>query len=179
MNTETLVCPHCKYENIVLTCGFCLQCGEDLSDVAPDLKPLSSSSSPSYLDSSASARVMSTARSLSRLIVEAAATLDASCTESDRGWRLTINVDNGRKQTVHVLQGETKESSEQIVAFLSMCGPASSDLAMTLLEWNARLTNCAFAIRTINGEKMTVLTANLPVSLLDESICYGNVANNR
>jgi hypothetical protein len=103
------------------------------------------------------------------LIAQAAVTLNASCTESDRGWRLTISVGQGRKQTVHVLRAD-KPESEQLVAFLSICGPATSELAMTLLEWNAKLTGCAFAVRTINGDKMTVLTSNLPVSLLDSSI---------
>ena len=30
--TDTLTCPNCSYENIVVSCGFCIQCGFDTSE---------------------------------------------------------------------------------------------------------------------------------------------------
>ena len=136
MSQELLICPHCQYENIVLTCGFCLQCGEDVSaaPLIPQLRAEASTpgcSAAGFEDTT-----------LSQLITQAAAKLKASHTEIDRGWRLTIRVGGGRKQTVHVLRGGEDEGLE-LVAFLSLCGPARPDLAMKLLEWNSRLIHCA------------------------------------
>ncbi len=95
--------------------------------------------------------------------------LQAPCTETERGWRITLPVGGGRKQTVHVLRSNDDESTE-LIAFLSLCGPVQEDLALKLLEWNSRLTNCAFAVRAINGERMFVLNANLPVHAISSSL---------
>lgn len=159
MSQDTLTCPHCGYENIVLTCGFCLQCGEDIS--APSL----ADDDAHCPDPSDGARDEGR---LAQLITQASTRLAASCRATDRGWKLSIPVSSGRKQTVHVLRGDEAESDESValVAFLSVCGPVREDLAVRLLEWNSRLVQCAFAIRTIQGQKMIVIGANQPVDTL-------------
>ena len=52
---------------------------------------------------------------------------------------------------------------------MAVCGKASAQNALSLLEWNSRLVDCAFAVRSINGEKMFVVTHNLTAANLKES----------
>jgi hypothetical protein len=165
MTTVTLRCPQCEYENLVLTCGFCIQCGADLSHLVPELPEITSP------DSSSTAEIASdhSADNVSALVTAGATLLGVTPARSSAGWRLTLPTRNDRKQAIHVLVDD-KDQAKCTLCFLSICGSASSDNAMALLEWNSRLTGCAFAVRTINDERMFVLTANLPVHMLDAAL---------
>ena len=154
MTSQTLRCPRCDYENIVLTCGFCLQCGQDMSEseIQQAMAP-TSISYPTELN----------AMSVEELVRRAAEEIGTPCEEIKSGWKLTLDLAGGRQQTVYVMQSDAPD----VVSFLSICGAASDANAMALLDWNGQLTECAFAARRISGKKMFVLTSNWPVVALD------------
>jgi hypothetical protein len=190
MADDTLRCPRCEYENIVLTCGFCIQCGNDLSHLLPQVETLSAtvgtdSSKLAYSNNVTAASSHAAASSaigstlvdidsgsaaavvpLDQLIQDAAKLLGTPARETGSGWKMTLPTTKSRQQTVHVLRGNQDQAAE-LVSFLSICGEATTANAMRLLEWNGRLTGCAFAARTIGGKRMFVLTANWPTHVLD------------
>lgn len=150
-----LVCPYCHYENIVLTCGFCLHCGRDLTGV--------SATAESETNAAPSAEPQ-TADLESRL--RAACRLLGAPLESSRnGWTAQLSTKNDRQQRIHMME-TIGDNHDSLVSFLSICGPAEPKNAMSLLECNSRLKTCAFAIRKINGNSMFVVTANYPVDVL-------------
>lgn len=155
---STLVCPKCQYENIVLTCGFCLQCGNDLSD--HDTNDSTDATSPSVHADEPQPK------DLAVRLQQALGTLGAPLEESQNGWTAQLTTTDERRQRIHIME-TTSEDGAPLVSFLSICGPAEARNATALLECNARLKTCAFAIRKINGESMFVVTANYPVSALE------------
>ena len=156
MTSQTLKCPRCEYENIVLTCGFCLQCGQDMTTEEIRMATTATDNPSTHV-------AQTGAPAFDELVQSAAKDIDAPCEKTKSGWKLTLELAENRQQSVYVMESDTPG----IVSFLSICGSASEANAMALLDWNGRLTECAFAIRKIAGNKMFVLTSNWPLVALD------------
>lgn len=87
--------------------------------------------------------------------------------ESGDTLQVTVPVDTLRKQKVTVEFGKTDESGHAIVAFCSVCGPASERNAMALLRLNTQMLHGAFAARQTAAGEMIVLQANQMAETLD------------
>lgn len=86
--------------------------------------------------------------------------------ESDHGdgpggvMHVTLPVNPLRKQRVEVSFDKADEEGNRLVTFSSCCGPAREDLAMRLLEYNAKMVHGAFAVRDDGAGAMVVVQAN-------------------
>lgn len=80
--------------------------------------------------------------------------------ETTAGYSVVVPLSNERSQTVHVLFNGHDEEGQDIISFLSFCGPAEPRHAMEFLRLNSKLTYCAFAIRASKGSEHIVVTAN-------------------
>ncbi len=54
-----------------------------------------------------------------------------------------------------------------MVAYWSICGPASPKNAMTLLKYNTQMLHGAFAVRPVGGADMVVLQSNHLAETID------------
>ncbi len=79
-----------------------------------------------------------------------------------QGESLVVSIPIGslRKQKVIVTFGHRDDGGQDVIRFLSRCGPARPEIAMKLLAHNARLIHGAFAIESTDSGQMVVLTAN-------------------
>lgn len=139
---NSLICPHCQYENVVVTCGFCVQCGVDLdlNDVHGDATPTTSSSA-------------SSAQTLAQAV---AAQLQGTAVATDESWAVRLQLQSGRHQVVHFTE---HSQDEQTISVYSICGPAVERNALPLITWNGQLDDSFFAARNIDGKMMFVLTS--------------------
>ncbi len=80
--------------------------------------------------------------------------------ESDDQWETVVPVGSTRKQRVNVEFAQKDPQGHAIVRFWSVCGPASEQNAMALLQYNASIPQGAFAIQTHEGAQVVVLQAN-------------------
>lgn len=87
--------------------------------------------------------------------------------ESGGTLEITVPVGSLRKQVVYVEFGQSDESGHPVVAYWSICGPASEKHAMTLLRYNTKMLHGAFAIRDVKGQPVIVLQANQLAETLD------------
>lgn len=141
---SVLICPACQYENVVVSCGFCLQCGIDLDgrQLSPQtVQP--EAAAPNAETDCVAALAAALAEQLSATVVDAKGT-----------WAVRLATTDGRHQVVHLVPGE------QATTLLSICGPAIEQNAMPLLVWNSQLRQTSFAARKINGRMMFVATSH-------------------
>ncbi len=87
--------------------------------------------------------------------------------ESAPAWQITVSLGSLRKQVVHVEFDKKDGEGHPIVAYWSVCGPASEKNAMALLRYNTKMLHGAFAVRTIAAHEMIVLQANHLAETLD------------
>lgn len=80
--------------------------------------------------------------------------------ESGDQWQVVVPVGTTRKQKVNVDFGQKDREGHAIVRFWSVCGPATEQNAMALLQYNASMPQGAFAIQTLEGIQVVVLQAN-------------------
>jgi len=159
MDTDTRVCPKCGYKNIVTSCGFCIECGAGI--------PIGSSGAvPATSD--ANTRESRTDDSFAERVASALGQLGFDCDSPDNQWAGTVSVASDRRQRIYVFLSEDA-AGQEMISLTAVCGKASAQNALSLLEWNSRLVDCAFAVRSINGEKMFVVTHNLTAANLKES----------
>jgi membrane protease subunit (stomatin/prohibitin family) len=87
--------------------------------------------------------------------------------ESGDAWEVTVPVGTLRKQTVKIDFGKKDDEGHNIVAYSSICGPASEQNSAALLRYNNKLVHGAFAfVETPSGE-MVVIQANQLVDTAD------------
>jgi hypothetical protein len=79
--------------------------------------------------------------------------------ESGDDWKITVTIGATRKQVVHVKFGQRDEGHE-LLAFSSICGPATDKNAMSLLRYNTKMVHGAFAVDKTEAGEMIVLRAN-------------------
>jgi len=86
--------------------------------------------------------------------------------DGDR-WQVTVPIGSLRKQVVQVEFGQQDDEGNEIVKYLSVCGPVSADNALQLLRYNARLVHGAFAVSEAGGGEKVVVQANQMAATLD------------
>jgi hypothetical protein len=74
-------------------------------------------------------------------------------------WEVVVPIGTLRKQTVTV-DFSTKDEGHAVIAYRSVCGPASEQNALTLLKYNTRMVHGAFAVESTDSGDMVVLQAN-------------------
>lgn len=74
-------------------------------------------------------------------------------------WKITVPIGATRKQVVHVKFGQ-KDEGHDLLAFMSICGPATDKNAMALLRYNTKMVHGAFAVDKTEAGEMIVLRAN-------------------
>jgi membrane protease subunit (stomatin/prohibitin family) len=97
------------------------------------------------------------------VVVAAGYTID----ESGGAWRVTVPVGALRKQVVNVEFGQSDEGGHAMVAYWSVCGPASEQNMASLLRYNAGMAHGAFAVRSVAGADVVVLQANHLADTID------------
>lgn len=154
MTTATTVCSNCQFENHV-TCHFCLRCGTPLNAAS---RPPATTTVLAELvaESPETPPRRDVAESIGNLIQQ----LKLTARETPAGYLVDVPLSGGRTQKVSILLNEKDRDGEQAVTLVSVCGPAKEKSAMQLLQINAQLKYCAFAIRKVRGEKMFVVTAS-------------------
>jgi hypothetical protein len=148
---STLTCSACQYENVVVTCGFCLQCGIDIEvDGTGGCGSPPTSKHPTAV----------------QRVAEAVAQHSGSqpVDEGD-SWAVRVSLSNGRQQVAHFESANGSPTDE--VSFFSICGPAIERNALPLMIWNERLEDGYFAARTIHGKRMYVLKSRNTYSKYD------------
>jgi hypothetical protein len=80
--------------------------------------------------------------------------------EAEDVWHITVPVGPLRKQTVTVNFGAKDEEGHPVIAYSSVCGPASERNAMLLLRFNQQMVHGAFAVRSTPSGDVVVVLAN-------------------
>jgi membrane protease subunit (stomatin/prohibitin family) len=74
--------------------------------------------------------------------------------------RVTVPLGPLRKQVVVVNLAAKDDQGHPVIAFQSVCGPATEQNAMALLRHNTSLVHGAFAVAQVGGQEMVVVQAN-------------------
>ncbi len=101
------------------------------------------------------------------MVRNVATAADYQIKESDGGLQITVKVSPLRKQVVHVDFTRSDREGHAMVAYWSICGPASPKNAMTLLKYNTQMLHGAFAVRPVGGADMVVLQSNHLAETID------------
>jgi membrane protease subunit (stomatin/prohibitin family) len=87
--------------------------------------------------------------------------------ESGDSWEVTVPVGTLRKQTVRIDFGKKDDEGHNIVAYASICGPATEQNSAALLRYNTKLVHGAFAFVETPGGEMVAIQANQLVDTAD------------
>ena len=87
--------------------------------------------------------------------------------ESGDAWEVTVPVGTLRKQTVKIDFGKQDDEGHNIIAYASICGPASEQNSAALLRYNNKLVHGAFAFVDTPGGEMVAIQANQLVDTVD------------
>jgi hypothetical protein len=87
--------------------------------------------------------------------------------ESGDAWEVTVPVGTLRKQTVRIDFGKKDDEGHNIIAYSSICGPASEQNSAALLRYNTKLVHGAFAFVETPGGEMVAIQANQLVDTAD------------
>lgn len=79
---------------------------------------------------------------------------------SDKHFIVTMDVQSLRKQKVHIRFGETDQNGQELVKFLSNCGPMVPENMGLLLQFNSQMIHGAFAVEKTESGDMVVVQAN-------------------
>ena len=103
-------------------------------------------------------------RALIRVVVESN---DWKLTEASPNlWQIVLNIGALRKQTVTVQFDEQDDDGNALIAYSSICGPATASNAMKLLKHNSRMAHGAFAIQgTPTGDQVVIQANQLAQSI--------------
>ena len=103
-------------------------------------------------------------QALIRIVVESN---DWKLTEASPNlWQIVINIGALRKQTVAVQFDEQDDDGNALIAYSSICGPATASNAMKLLKHNSRMAHGAFAIQgTPTGDQVVIQANQLAQSI--------------
>lgn len=75
-------------------------------------------------------------------------------------WNVTIPVGTLRRQKVQVRFGGKDPEGQELVSYVSTCGPVSPENALILLRYNAQMVHGAFAVEKTDAGDMIVVQAN-------------------
>ena len=101
-------------------------------------------------------------------IVEQVATASNWAIEKHDGhWTVTVPVGTLRRQQVEILFDQKDAEGQDLVRYVSVCGPASPENAMMLLEFNSQMVHGAFAVRKTDSGDQVVVQANELVDTMD------------
>jgi membrane protease subunit (stomatin/prohibitin family) len=75
-------------------------------------------------------------------------------------WNVTVPISSLRKQVVHVDFAAKDEDGHAVIAYSSICGPATPKNAMVLLRFNQKMVHGAFAVHSTPSGDMVVVQAN-------------------
>ncbi|HZZ29408.1 MAG TPA: SPFH domain-containing protein [Pirellulales bacterium] len=81
-------------------------------------------------------------------------------TESGDQWQIVVPIGPLRKQKVNVQFDAKDAEGNSIIAFSSVCGPATSQNAMELLKFNTQMVHGAFAVVSSPTGDVIVVQAN-------------------
>lgn len=154
MTTATTVCSNCQFENHV-TCHFCLRCGTPLN--AASRSPATTTVLAQLVEETPETPPRrDVVASIDKLLQQ----LNLPSQETPAGFLVDVPLANERTQKVSILLNENDRDGEQAVTLVSVCGPAKEKYALQLLQINAQLKYCGFAVRKVQGEKMFVVTGS-------------------
>jgi membrane protease subunit (stomatin/prohibitin family) len=88
-------------------------------------------------------------------------------TESGDKWQIVVPVGPLRKQRVNVQFDAKDAEGNPMLAFSSVCGPASEQNAMALLKFNTQMVHGAFAIESSPAGDVIVVRANQLIATAD------------
>jgi hypothetical protein len=80
--------------------------------------------------------------------------------EHDDIWQIVVPVGSLRKQTVTANFAAKDAEGGAVIAYSSVCGPASPQNAMLLLKFNQQMVHGAFAVHNTPSGEMVVVQAN-------------------
>jgi hypothetical protein len=81
-------------------------------------------------------------------------------TEGDGPWQIIVPVGPLRKQKVNVQFDAKDAEGNSMLAFSSVCGPATAQSAMELLKLNTQMVHGAFAVESSSAGDVIVVRAN-------------------
>jgi membrane protease subunit (stomatin/prohibitin family) len=81
-------------------------------------------------------------------------------TESGDQWQIVVPIGPLRKQKVNVQFDAKDAEGNSMLAFSSVCGPATSQNAMELLKFNTQMVHGAFAVESSPAGDVIVVRAN-------------------
>ena len=102
-----------------------------------------------------------------KIIEQVVAASDWKVDQQDDHWVVTIPVGTLRRQKVEVRFDQKDAEGQDVVQFVSTCGPADPENAMALLQLNSELVHGAFAVRKTSAGDFVVLQENQLVDTLD------------
>jgi len=80
--------------------------------------------------------------------------------ESEDIWHITVPTGTMRKQSVSIRFGQKDPEGHEVIAISSVCGPASSQNALSLLRYNSQMVHGAFAVQKTDSGEVVVVQAN-------------------
>lgn len=80
--------------------------------------------------------------------------------ETGEAWEMIVPIGALRKQTVTVRFDRTDDNGHKLLAFSSVCGPASPNNALALLRYNTKMIHGAFAYEETPSGEMIVVQGN-------------------
>ena len=87
--------------------------------------------------------------------------------KTENTWTVTVPIGSLRKQRLIVEFGQKDADGQEIVKYISTCGPATPENSMQLLQFNADMVHGAFAVRKTDAGDVVVVQANEIVDTMD------------
>jgi membrane protease subunit (stomatin/prohibitin family) len=87
--------------------------------------------------------------------------------KSDNVWEVIVPIGSLRKQKLTVEFGHKDAEGQEMVRYSSVCGPATPENSMQLLQFNAEMVHGAFAVHSTDSGDMVVVQANEIVDTMD------------
>jgi membrane protease subunit (stomatin/prohibitin family) len=87
--------------------------------------------------------------------------------EDGETWHVVVPIGTLRKQTVTVNFAAKDTEGHSVIAYSSVCGPASPQNSMLLLKFNQQMVHGAFAVHSTPSGDMVVVQANQLVETAD------------
>jgi hypothetical protein len=80
--------------------------------------------------------------------------------EQGDAWTVTVPIGSLRKQVVTVNFAAKDDANHSLIAYSSICGPATPQNAMLLLRLNQQMVHGAFAVQNTASGDVVVVQAN-------------------
>jgi len=86
---------------------------------------------------------------------------------SPERWVVTLDVGSLRKQKVQIRFGEKDQTGQNLIKFVSVCGPLLPENTALLLQFNSQMVHGAFAVDKTDSGDMVVVQSNQLADTLD------------